>query len=91
MRRIRVFAHTSLDGVIQAPGGPDEDRDGDFDCGGWAMPHLEPSGAEALKEAQGTRFDLLLARRTYGRKSTRDSTIEQIAIRASREIPTRCP
>lgn len=63
MRKIRIIEHISLDGVIQAPGGRDED--GDYAHGGWAMPYFDTSGGEAIAAAQGTSFDLLLGRRTY--------------------------
>jgi len=59
MRKIRIFEHVSLDGVIQ-PEGDDE-----FVRGGWSAPYRTPAGAAALAEAQGTSFDLLLGRRTY--------------------------
>lgn len=65
MRRIRIIEHISLDGVIQAPGGPDEDRDGDFEHGGWIMPHSDPAVGKAIAAAHGNAFDLLLGRRTY--------------------------
>ena len=57
--------HISLDGVMQAPGGPDEDRDGDFEHGGWAALHHDPAVREAIDVAHGNSFDLLLGRRTY--------------------------
>jgi dihydrofolate reductase len=63
MRKIRIFEHISLDGVIQA-GGPGEYGD-DYAHGGWTAPYRSPAGLEALLEAQGTSFDLLLGRRTY--------------------------
>ena len=63
MRKIRIIEHISLDGVIQAPGGRNED--GDFAHGGWTAPYRTPAGAEAVVEAQGRSFDLLLGRRTY--------------------------
>jgi dihydrofolate reductase len=63
MRTLRIFANISLDGVIQAPGGRNED--GDYEHGGWSMRYFEPSVGEALIAAQGPRFDLLLGRRTY--------------------------
>jgi dihydrofolate reductase len=63
MRRIRIIEHISLDGVIQAPGGPDED--GDYKHGGWVVPHCDPAAGEAIVAAQGKSFDLLLGRRTY--------------------------
>ncbi len=59
MRKIRIFEHISLDGVIQPDG------DSDFANGGWSVPYRTPAGAAALAEAQGTSFDLLLGRRTY--------------------------
>ena len=63
MRKIRIIEQISLDGVIQAPGGPDED--GDYKHGGWVVPHFEPAVGEAIDAAQGKSFDLLLGRRTY--------------------------
>lgn len=65
MRTVRVLEHISLDGVIQAPGGPDEDRDGAFAAGGWIRPFADPIVSETIISAHGARFDLLLGRRTY--------------------------
>jgi dihydrofolate reductase len=65
MRRIRIIEQISLDGVTQAPGGPDEDRDGNFEHGGWAMLFFDTAILEAIVAAQGRSFDLLLGRRTY--------------------------
>jgi dihydrofolate reductase len=62
MRKIRIFAHISLDGVI-SPSGRGEDSD--YAHGGWTVPYRTPAGAAAVAEAQGTTFDLLLGRRTY--------------------------
>ena len=62
MRKIRVFAHISLDGVI-SPGGPNADSA--YAHGGWTAPYRTPAGAAAVAEAQGKSFDLLLGRRTY--------------------------
>jgi len=64
MRKIRIIEHISLDGVIQAPGGPEEDPEG-FAYGGWAAPHDDPEAGEAIVAAHGDDFDLLLGRRTY--------------------------
>jgi len=63
MRRIRIIEHISLDGVIQAPGGRDED--GDYAYGGWAMLFFDTAILEAIIAAQSRAFDLLLGRRTY--------------------------
>src|SRR5208283_5164778 len=67
MRKIKIMEHITLDGVIQAPGGPDED--GDYPYGGWAAPHDAPEGGQAIVEGQGESFDLLLGRRTYDIRS----------------------
>lgn len=63
MRKIRIFEHVSLDGVI-SPGERGEYGD-DFAHGGWTAPYRSPGGAALVLEAQGPRFDLLLGRRTY--------------------------
>jgi len=63
LRQIRIIEHISLDGVIQAPGGPDED--GDYPHGGWAVPHFDQAVGEAIDAAHGDAFDLLMGRRTY--------------------------
>ena len=65
MRKITIIEHISLDGVIQAPGGPDEDRGGGFAYGGWTAPLSDPAGGKAIVAAHGDGFDLLLGRRTY--------------------------
>jgi dihydrofolate reductase len=65
MRKIRIIEHISLDGVIQAPGGPDEDRDGGFEHGGWVVPFSDPVVGQAILGAHQDRFDLLLGRGTY--------------------------
>jgi dihydrofolate reductase len=64
MRTIRIIEHISLDGVIQAPGGPEENPEG-FAHGGWSAPHSGPEGGKAIMAAHGDAFDLLLGRRTY--------------------------
>jgi dihydrofolate reductase len=62
MRKIRIFEHISLDGVIQ-PGG--QNQDSAYQNGGWSAPYRSPAGAALLGEAQGKGYDLLLGRRTY--------------------------
>jgi dihydrofolate reductase len=64
MRKIKILEHISLDGVIQAPGGPEEDPNG-FAYGGWAGPHADPEAGGDIVAAHGEAFDLLLGRRTY--------------------------
>ena len=63
MRKLKILEHISLDGVIQAPGGPKEDPG--YPHGGWAAPHDDPEGGAAIVAAHGDDFDLLLGRRTY--------------------------
>jgi dihydrofolate reductase len=65
MRKIKILEHISLDGVIQAPGGPQEDTSGGFAYGGWSAPHGGPEGGAAIMAAHADDFDLLLGRRTY--------------------------
>lgn len=62
MRKVRTASFVSLDGVMQAPGGPDEDTTGGFAFGGWIVNF--PLG-ELMHEAMGEDYDLLLGRRTY--------------------------
>jgi dihydrofolate reductase len=65
MRRIIVGAQVSLDGVMQAPGGPTEDPTKGFKFGGWSTPHFDQEFGEELDRLFGERFDLLLGRKTY--------------------------
>ena len=55
----------SLDGVIQAPGGPEEDTSGGFKYGGWTFPYMDEFGQKVMGEQMGEPFDLLLGKRTY--------------------------
>ncbi|BBK36959.1 dihydrofolate reductase [Allostella sp. ATCC 35155] len=65
MRKIVVGAFVSLDGVMQAPGGPEEDALGGFAHGGWTVPYWDDALGEAMGELFAAPFDLLLGRRTY--------------------------
>jgi dihydrofolate reductase len=65
MRKIIVGAQVSLDGVMQAPGGPTEDPTNGFKFGGWAMAHFSQEGREELDRLFSEKFDLLLGRKTY--------------------------
>jgi dihydrofolate reductase len=65
MRKIIAAAFVSLDGVMQAPGGPDEDRAGGFAHGGWLAGLFDEETGEAIDKAFTEPFDLLLGRRTY--------------------------
>ena len=65
MRKIIVLEHFSLDGGIQAPGGPDEDTSDGFAYGGWAGPYDDDILGAALQKQMNVRFDLLLGRKTF--------------------------
>jgi dihydrofolate reductase len=65
MRRIVSSTFVSLDGVMQAPGGPDEDPTGGFTLGGWTAPYFDEALGAAMSEIFGRPFDLLLGRKTY--------------------------
>jgi dihydrofolate reductase len=65
MRKIVVSAMVSMDGVMQAPGGPTEDPTRGFTFGGWAMPHVDQAFGEELDRVFKEKFDLLLGRKTY--------------------------
>src|SRR5215212_191362 len=65
MRKIVVFMMVSLDGVMQAPGGPDEDTSGNFKYGGWTVPYADESFGKIIDKELSMPFDLLLGRKTY--------------------------
>lgn len=65
MRKINVLEFMSLDGVIQAPGGPEEDTSGDFAYGGWTSPHSDSDSSAAIKKQMSMPFDLLIGRKTF--------------------------
>jgi dihydrofolate reductase len=65
MRKVNVLEFVSLDGVIQAPGGPEEDTSGGFAWGGWIGPHSDPVSSTAIRKQMNMPFDLLLGRKTF--------------------------
>ena len=65
MRKIIVLEHISIDGVIQAPGGPEEDTSGGFAYGGWSGPYSDEILGTALGKQMNSPFDLLLGRKTF--------------------------
>ena len=65
MRKVIVLEHITLDGVIQAPGGPDEDTSGGFAYGGWIAPYSDTILGTLLRRQMNLPFDLLLGRKTY--------------------------
>lgn len=65
MRKIIAITHVTLDGVMQSPGGPEEDPSGGFTQGGWIVPFWGETLDQALGEIMSGAFDMLLGRRTY--------------------------
>jgi dihydrofolate reductase len=65
MRKIIVAAFVSIDGVMQAPGGPQEDPTGGFKFGGWTAPYFDESVGQEMGEMFERPFELLLGRKTY--------------------------
>jgi dihydrofolate reductase len=65
MRKIVTGAFVSVDGVMQAPGGPEEDPTGGFKYGGWTAPYWDDVIGAAMGESFAAPFDLLLGRKTY--------------------------
>lgn len=65
MRKLVISTFVSLDGVLQAPGTPDEDPTGGFEHGGWTFHYWDDVMMQAMGEAMAAPFDLLLGRRTY--------------------------
>ncbi len=65
MRKIIVLSFISLDGVMQAPGGPEEDPSHGFKYGGWTVPFFDEKAGEVMGEQMAGEYDLLLGRKTY--------------------------
>ena len=65
MRKLIVSLFTSLDGVVQAPGGPNEDPAGGFRLGGWTVPYADDIIGRHVRDLMAAPFELLLGRRTY--------------------------
>ena len=65
MRKLIVNTFLTLDGVMQAPGGPEEDDDGGFAFGGWSVNYWDDKMRQFMGEAMGKPFDLVLGRKTY--------------------------
>jgi dihydrofolate reductase len=65
IRKLIVSTFLTLDGVMQAPGGPEEDDSGGFAYGGWSVNYWDDQMGQVMGEAMSRPFDLLLGRRTY--------------------------
>ena len=65
MRRLIVSTFLTLDGVMQAPGGPGEDDSDGFALGGWSVDYWDEQMGQVMGEAMTAPFDLVLGRKTY--------------------------
>jgi dihydrofolate reductase len=65
MRELVVLTFLTLDGVMQAPGGPEEDPSGSFEQGGWSVGYWDEQMEQAMAESMALPFDLVLGRKTY--------------------------
>jgi dihydrofolate reductase len=65
MRKLIVSTFLTLDGVMQAPGGPDEDNDGGFAYGGWSVNYWDDDMGQFMNEATSKPFAMVLGRKTY--------------------------
>jgi dihydrofolate reductase len=65
MRKLVVLTFITLDGVMQAPGGPEEDQSDGFEHGGWSVGYFDDELGNVMAQQMGHPFDLLLGRKTY--------------------------
>ena len=94
MRKIIVITQVTVDGVMQAPGGPEEDPANGFTHGGWAMPLVDDALSQAIDETIAGEFDMLLGRRTYETfaaywPNQGDNPIAKAFNRATKYVVTR--
>lgn len=93
MRELIAITHVTVDGVMQAPGGPEEDPSNGFTHGGWAMRIGDPALREVIDQTVAGEFDMLLGRRTYeifaGFWPSQDGTIASAFNRATKYVVTR--
>lgn len=94
MRKLISINHVSLDGIMQSPGGPEEDPRGGFKLGGWIVPYWDEAMEERLNRTIAGSFDLLLGRRTYEIFAAHwpyaaDNPISDAFNRATKYVATR--
>ena len=93
MRKIIAITQVTLDGVMQAPGGPEEDPSNGFTHGGWAMPFVDDAAGQVIGEIMAGEFDMLLGRRTYeifaGYWPNQDNLIATAFNKATKYVVTR--
>jgi len=100
MRKLIVAAFVSLDGVMQAPGGPQEDTSDGFTYGGWIVPYAEEVFGQAMQALFSQPFELLLGRRTYDifagywpkvKDDTEDFSIANLFNSVAKHVATHHP
>lgn len=93
MRKIIAITQISVDGVMQGPGGPEEDPTNGFTLGGWAMPFGDETLQQVINETMVGEFDMLLGRRTYeifaGYWPDKSGTIAKAFNKATKYVATR--
>ena len=93
MRKLIAITQVTVDGVMQAPGGPEEDRSNGFAYGGWAMPFGDAALSQIIDETIAGEFDMLLGRRTYeifaGYWPHQNGTIARAFNKATKYVVTR--
>ena len=93
MREIIAITQVTVDGVMQAPGGPEEDPSTGFTHGGWAMPFGDDTLSQIIDETIAGEFDMLLGRRTYEIFAAywpyQDGTIARAFNKATKYVVTR--
>jgi dihydrofolate reductase len=97
MRKLIVLSFITLDGVMQAPGGPREDDSGGFKYGGWSVGYFDDIVGNVMTEQMGHPFDLLLGRKTYDifaahwPRVTDEDPIAQVINRARKYVVSHRP
>ena len=95
MRRIIAITQITVDGVMQAPGGPDEDKTSGFTHGGWFMSVADDALSQVIDEIIAGEFDMLLGRRTYDIFASywpyQDNSIAKAFNKATKYVVTRKP
>jgi dihydrofolate reductase len=95
MRKLIVLSFIALDGVVQAPGGREEDTDGAFQFGGWTTPFWDEFSGKIMLTQMGHDFDLLLGRKTFDIFAAywpqRDGPIADPLNKANKYVATRAP
>ncbi len=93
MRKLIALDQVTVDGVMQSPGGPEEDPRNGFTHGGWVMPFWDDALSQAMDEIMAGEFDLLFGRRTYKTFAAywpnQDNAIAKAFNKATKYVVTR--